>query len=61
MIHLPRKLLEPPYLEQSQRAQGNDQSIESLAPRVKSLAGLLCTPVSEGDAREESRRKTLEE
>jgi len=40
--------------------KANKQAIESLAPRVKALAELLCTPVSEGDIKEESRRKLLE-
>ena len=43
-----------------QRTKANKQAIESLAPRVKALAESLCTPVSEGDTREESRRKALE-
>lgn len=46
-------------LQVSQRANANKQAIESLAPRVKSLANTLCTPVPEGDAKEESRRKIL--
>jgi hypothetical protein len=33
-------------------AQANNQAIESLAPRIKSLAESLCAPVSEGDTRE---------
>ena len=44
-----------------QRAQGNRQAIESLAPRIKSLAESLCAPVSEGDAKESFRRKRLEQ
>ena len=40
--------------------KANKQSIESLAPRVKALAELLCTPAPEGDVREKSRRDTLE-
>jgi len=46
--------------EVPQRTKGNNEAIELLAPRVKALAGLLCTPVSEGDIKGESRRKTLE-
>ena len=41
------------------RAQGNKQTVEWLAPRVKLLAELLCAPVSEDDAQEDSRRKEL--
>lgn len=52
---------EPQSSEPSQRAQGNKRAIESLAPRVKSLAEFLCTPIPEGDAGEESRRGTLEQ
>ena len=40
--------------------KANKQSIESLAPRVKALAELLCTPAPEGDTREKSRRNNLE-
>ena len=40
--------------------KANKRSIESLAPRVKALAELLCTPAPEGDVREKSRRGTLE-
>ena len=53
--------LKPHRLESFQRAQGNKQAIESLAPRVKSLAELLCIPVSEGDTKEELRRNKLEQ
>ena len=49
----------PRRLESCQRAQGNKQAIESLAPRVISLAESLCAPVSDGDAGEELRRKIL--
>jgi hypothetical protein len=46
-------------LQALQRMKANKQAIESLAPRVKVLAESLCAPVSEGDTREESRRKAL--
>ena len=52
--------LELRCLESSQRAQGNKEAIESLAPRIKSLAESLCAPVPEGDAGEELRRRRLE-
>lgn len=42
-----------------QRTMENNQAIESLAPRVKTLSKSLCAPVSNGDIKEESRRKTL--
>jgi hypothetical protein len=35
--------------------------MESLAPRVEALAESLCTPVFEGDFKEGSRRKVLEQ
>jgi hypothetical protein len=57
----PYTSLEPRCLESLQRAQGNRQAIESLAPRVKSLAAILCGPVSEDNAAEELRRKRLEQ
>ena len=41
------------------RTVANRHAIESLIPRVRMLAESLCAPVSEGDIREESRRKTL--
>jgi hypothetical protein len=44
-----------------QRTKANSQAIEALAPRVKALTESLCTPVSEGDIREELRRKILEQ
>ena len=47
-------------LQVSQRTRGNEQAIESLAPRVEALSKLLCAPVSEGDAKEQERRKKLE-
>ena len=43
-----------------QRTKANKEAIESLAPRVKSLAELLCEPVPEGDVKERERRKILE-
>ena len=39
----------------------NKQAIESLALRIESLVKALCAPVSEGDTREELRRKRLEQ
>jgi len=44
----------------AQQTKANKQMIESVAPRVKALAELLCAPVSEGDAKEQERRKELE-
>ena len=44
----------------SQRMKGNEQTIESLAQRVKALAESLRSPVSEDDVKEEERRKILE-
>jgi len=41
--------------------KANKQAIESLAPRVKALAKLLCKPVSEGDVDERERRQKLEQ
>ena len=48
------------YLQIYQRTKANTQTIESLAPRVKVLAELLCGPAPEGDVHEEARRKGLE-
>jgi len=48
------------YLQVLQRTKGNEQAIESLAPRVKALSGSLCTPVPEDDLKEQERRKKLE-
>ena len=59
--HPSRILHFPQSLHASQRMKANKQAIESLAPRVKALAESLCAPVSEGDIREESRRKILEQ
>ena len=47
-------------LTRPQRTKANQQVIESLAPRVKELAELLCEPVSEGDVKERERRVKLE-
>ena len=44
----------------AQRMKGNEQTIESLAQRVKALAESLRSPISEGDVKEQRRRKTLE-
>ena len=51
----------PTMLMRLQQTKANNQAIESLAPRVKLLAESLCAPVSEGDIKEESRRKILEQ
>ena len=40
--------------------KANTQTIESLAPRVKTLSELLCETFPEGDIKEGSRRKELE-
>ena len=45
----------------TQRMGVNKQAIESLAPRVKHISEMLCTPISEGDAKEEMRRRELEQ
>ena len=44
----------------TQRMKGNEQTIESLAHRVKALAELLHSPVSDDDTTEQDRRQTLE-
>ena len=44
-----------------QRTEANKQAIESLAPRVKALAELLCAPVTAGDIEERERRTKLEQ
>ena len=41
--------------------KGNEQTIESLAHRVKALAELLRSPVPEDDIEEEERRRILEQ
>ena len=43
-----------------QRMKGNEQTIESLAYRVKALAELIRSPVSENDVEEHERRQILE-
>ncbi|KAF9645378.1 WD40 repeat-like protein [Thelephora ganbajun] len=48
-------------LENCEHTMANRRAIESLAPRVKALSESLCAPVSEGDANERERRKTLEQ
>ena len=53
-----------PYVQRSQvpqRTKANGQAIESLAPRVKALAGQLRGPIPEGDVKEQERREKLEE
>jgi len=45
----------------TQRTKANKQMIESLAPRVRALAELLCSPVPKGDVKEKGRRKRLEQ
>ena len=50
----------PQLLQVPQRMKGNEQTIESLAHRVKSLAESLRSPVSEDDVKEHERRKALE-
>lgn len=56
----PYALLGPRCLQSPQRAQGNEEAIESLAPCVKSLTELLRAPVSEGTG-EGLRRERLEQ
>ena len=51
----------PVRLQVPQRMKANGQIIESLAPRVKGLAELLCAPVPEEDIKEQERRKGLEQ
>lgn len=43
----------------AQRTKANKQAIESLAPRVRALADLLCKPVSDDDEGEGERRQKL--
>ena len=50
----------PQHLQVPQRTTANKEAIESLAPRVKALAELLCKPVSESDVEERERRGKLE-
>ena len=49
----------PPHLSIIQGTKGNEQAIESLAPRIKALSALFCTPVSGDDMKERSRRGEL--
>ena len=49
-----------PYSQASQQMKANTQTIESLAPRVKTLSELLCETSPEGDIKEGARRKKLE-
>jgi len=49
------------HLQMPQRTEANKHAIESLAPRVKALADLLRASVSEGDVKEQERRKKLEQ
>ena len=49
------------HLQRPQRTEANKHAIESLAPRVKALADLLRASVSEGDVKEQERRKKLEQ
>jgi len=48
-------------LQLPQQTKANEQAIESLAQRFNTLSASLCTPVPEGDVKEESRRKELEQ
>ena len=50
----------PPCSQASQQMKANTQTIESLAPRVKTLSELLCESSPEGDIKEGARRKKLE-
>jgi len=50
----------PCYLQSSQRTKANEQTIESLVPRVKTLAQSLCASIPEGDVKEEGRRRRLQ-
>ena len=50
-----------PHLRMPQQAKANTREIELLAPRVKVLAESLCARVSEGDIKEGSRRRDLEQ
>lgn len=44
-----------------QRTKANEQAIESLAPRVKTLFASLCKSASEDDFKERERREKLEQ
>ena len=48
-------------LQVPQRTKANKQAIESLAPRIKALAELLCPPVPKDDTKERERRNKLEQ
>jgi len=50
----------PRSLQAFQWTKENEEAIESLAPRVKALSVSLCTSVSEGDFKEQEKRKKLE-
>jgi len=54
------RMYHPRSLQAFQRTKENEQAIELLAPRVKALSVLLCTSVSEGDFKEQERRRKLE-
>ena len=60
-VGLPCSYPPSPCLQIPQRTNANKQAIESLAPRVKALAKLICAPVPKGDAKERERRKKLEQ
>ena len=47
-------------LQVPQQTKANEQAMESLAHRINAISGSLCTPVSEGDLKEESRRNGME-
>ena len=52
--------LESRGLQPFQRTAENKQAIESLAPRVKTLAESFCAPIPDDDTQEKARRKILE-
>ena len=56
----PQRVL-PQVLHVPQRMKGNEQTIESLAHRVKVLSESLRSPISEGDIKEQKRRGALEQ
>ena len=51
----------PQCSQAPQQMKANKQAIESLAPRVRTLAESLCKPVFEGDEGERERRQKLEQ
>ena len=51
----------PQYLQEPQQTNANSRAIKSLAPRVTALFGSLCQPVPEGDVKEMTRRRELQE